>query len=441
VLFIAAGDYDEGGADNLQVNKGLTLKGVHRDSTRILCNISDQAINERRPVVLEDLYCQGFLCGRPTATAQPTGSHAVRRCYVDGRVRMAHGGGFSLTVDSTTVAEDIEFGHGQSGTWVTRDAVRWCVVGEGVGMSNLSAEAAGRFVQVVHDCQVFSGVRYTSGDGAIDTIRNNVIETGGLDYRSGESDAYLAYNHILNGNIVDASGSGRQLIVYNQVNHDGTDEDLDLVVLKESGVSATIKHNTFIGGPDVTGIRLYSGDTTICDSNYVRTSGDSYCIITRAGYGQIIGNTLVGARIGVFDKSRIAEIAHNTIDSCGYGVFAAGDAWYHHNTIANCVYDGLTIDTAVGRFDHNTITDNGGTAIRITYPGIDLGGGAHDCLGGNVIERNLDWNLVNETSDTIWAKFNFWDHTDSASIDGLDIYDDDENGSYGPVIFTPIGDR
>jgi hypothetical protein len=52
-------------------------------------------------------------------------------------------------------------------------------------------------------------------------------------------------------------------------------------------------------------------------------------------------------------------------------------------------------------------------------PNPDLGGGARDCAGGNTIRGNTDYGIDNQSTNTIFAKFNTWEN--DPPVDGVDF--------------------
>jgi hypothetical protein len=72
----------------------------------------------------------------------------------------------------------------------------------------------------------------------------------------------------------------------------------------------------------------------------------------------------------------------------------------------------------------------------------DLGGGAGGSPGLNVIRENIsdvtDYDFLNYSPYDIKAENNYWTHTNAAEIDAYDIYDDDNDSSFGAVDFDPF---
>ncbi len=432
VLLIAAGEYSDTETFPIYIKPGMTIRGAGRDETYIRGQLLDMTQDDIRPVTLEDLSCEGFTFGRNEAPSAPSETNRVRRCRVIGDLGSLHGGGHHFEIDSCIVVGRVRFGHGSGNS---RDIMRRSDINGTVAFGSGAPLTEGELVQVITDCRVSDGIHFASGPGGTDTIFNCHIDSVGIEYISGTSNVYIAYNIIDKGQIRDGSGYGDQIITHNVITCTGADE----AAIYASGAGDLITHNTINAYGGAMGIYAISGYPTYIDSNLVRVSGGGACLFTESGAGQIVGNTFKGGSIGATDSSGTLLFAHNCIDSCGIGVIIHSAARYVGNTITNCTGDGMIIDYTGYAVDSNTIAHNGGAGVRITGAQTDLGGGSRSGLGGNIIINNLGWNLVNETADTVWAKYNHWDNPDSLAIDASDIYDDDENASLGPVIFMPPG--
>jgi len=221
-------------------------------------------------------------------------------------------------------------------------------------------------VQVVRDCRVAAGIKYNSGQGAIDSIVGNTIDSVGIDYKSGISDAYIGHNVIIEGRIHDRSGYGEQRICYNQITCTGAylDEYGSACILAE-GASDLITHNELFAHNGVHGIYARSGYPTYIDSNTVRVSGGGIGIHTVSGAGQVVGNWLIGGSYGLVDSSGALLVAYNVIDSCDIGAVTHSAARYLGNIITNCVTGGMIVDFTGHAVDSNVVTGNGGVGVSV----------------------------------------------------------------------------
>jgi hypothetical protein len=120
------------------------------------------------------------------------------------------------------------------------------------------------------------------------------------------------------------------------------------------------------------------------------------------------------------DSSSLAAIRHATITSVGaHGISLSNSS----PTIENC-----------------TITGFDGSGIVCT-------GNSQPLVGGSLAATNTFYNTIpptgftfkNFTPNTITATYNDWGIEDYVYIDSI-IVDDDENGTYGEVVFIPLYD-
>lgn len=434
VLIIAAGEYSTGETYPLSIKPGMTLKGAGRDLTLIRGPIVDMNIADTRPVILQDLYCEGFTFGRDSASQTVTGTNTVKHCKVLGDVESVHRGGHHFLVDNCEIVGNVKFGHGRG---ESHDIVLGCTIRGSVSFKNGGFNDDGHFLQVIKSCSVSGGIFFGCGAGAIDTVANCEIDSVGIIYNSGRSDVCIAYNIIKEGQISDKSGAGLQYIGYNLITCSGHRLDMDPAGIYAVGSSGTIIHNTISVFGGVSGIVAKSGSPTIIDSNVIHVSGDGICLSTESSTGQMVGNRLVGGSIGAVDLSGATLVAYNVVDSSVKGIISKSAARYLKNTVVNCTGDAMTFEYSGQSVDSNVIVNNGGAGIRLIDSLIGSTGDQHAGLKGNTITGNTGWDLVNETADTVWARDNLWDHPDYLTIDSCDVYDDDENHAYGPVLFAP----
>jgi hypothetical protein len=436
VINIAAGEYADEETFPIDLKPGLTLQGENSATTLIRGLIRDISQNNSLVVLLKDLYCEEFTFGRNAAPDTPSGINTLLRCEIDGDVGSLHGGGHNFTVDSCEVTGDVTFGHGNGDC---RDAVRWSDVEGLVRFGSGEANTTDGLVQVITNCHVGDGINFNSGMGGVDTVLNCEIDSAVISYKSGESNAYIAYNIIAEGRILDMSGSGDQFIFNNTITCTGLGLEEDSACVYAAGASDYIDHNIITASNGVSGIWAISGYPTIIDSNTVDVTGGGHCLFTESAAGYIVGNSLTGGSVGLSDSSAALLVAYNEIENCGTGIIVHSAARYLENTVTGCTGDGMIVEYSGQAIDSNTVIDNGGAGVRVIDADTDFGGGQYSGFGGNTFAGNTAWDLVNESADTVWAKYNFWDHSDSASVDTEDIYDQEEDASSGPVMFMPLG--
>ncbi|UCC45254.1 MAG: right-handed parallel beta-helix repeat-containing protein [Candidatus Zixiibacteriota bacterium] len=217
---------------------------------------------------------------------------------------------------------------------------------------------------------------------------------------------------------------------------------------------------SIMGVTDI-GVRIFDGPAKFRNS-YGGSRIDHVFDLRGTSAGVIEGNSIVGSTIyygqGIrLMDSAVAVIRNNQIigqhDSTTQtthqpaGIAMHGDAFadIHDNEIHTFVYGLYFGNNADARVYDNMVTDNilHGVRANLSYPAYDgstpdLGGGVYLSPGSNTIHSNGPYNVKNNSPQSVWALWNLWGTTDSATIDGL-LYDDDEDPNLGEVIFLPKG--
>jgi|WetSurMetagenome_2_1015567.scaffolds.fasta_scaffold31226_3 hypothetical protein len=403
---IAGGTYEAGETFPLNLKPGNLVIGAGRNLTYIKGDIRDVNVGANDPVTLQHLRFDSFMFGRDSARGTVTGTNTIHDCLVTGDVQISHGGKHNFTIDTSQVNGLLSFSHGPG---ASHNRVQ-CVL-------------------------VWGGLHFGTASGVTDSVIGNSIMGDGLLYQSASTDAYIIGN-LIHGQLIDKSGAGVQMIAYDTIGFqiNGPVDDTAAVILK--GMSVTFMHN-IVDANYASGLIAYSGTPTIIDSNQVNSTHGAYGIFTSSGGGEIVGNLIVGGGCGLYDMSGAARIAYDTVYYADTGLYCAGPAHITYNIIANCTGDGVILDQATGAFDNNYVGGNvNGVRILAGHP--DLGGGAHSGVGINYLQANTHYDLVNESADTIYAKYNYWDHSNVVDIEAFDIYDYMENAAAGPVIFQPF---
>ena len=161
--------------------------------------------------------------------------------------------------------------------------------------------------------------------------------------------------------------------------------------------------------------------------------------------------------------NRIAENEGKGISVDEMSDRGAATPLVEENVIAGNSGAGLSVQQGGATVRDNVFTGNAEAAVRIalqknqTSPaptlrrnviennnvGVSISGSPSPNLGDssgyglNIIRNNAAFGIEHTTSDTIQAVGNYWDATSASEIDDK-IYDDDEDGSSGPVIFDPF---
>ncbi len=128
---------------------------------------------------------------------------------------------------------------------------------------------------------------------------------------------------------------------------------------------------------------------------------------------------------------QLVYVEENTVNAKrGIRVYGSAHAIIRHNTFTGGNYHGVYVfDSAKVRLEHNNIQNftQGGVMIQNTAQ-VDLGGGSVSIdgsstagIGGNTIQGNSPYDLINQTGSTVKAKFNYWDHTTVENVLLLDV--------------------
>jgi hypothetical protein len=205
-------------------------------------------------------------------------------------------------------------------------------------------------------------------------------------------------------------------------------EERNTTIIDGRNLGSVIKFESDAEGSDIRGFTIKNGDSTGIDCDTSLTIGRNvikdnlYFGITLDYHPVSISGVLVtdneniGIWFGLSSPASVSEVAIK-------GGFD-GSWCYGSPTIIAC-----------------NITDNSHYGIRCMSGGVtnpDLGNGAGGSPGKNAIRNNGSYDVVNESVNAIKAENNYWDHTTVSEIDGLDIYDDNQNPAYGAVDFEPF---
>ncbi|MBN1425081.1 DUF1565 domain-containing protein [Candidatus Fermentibacteria bacterium] len=422
----------------LLMKAGVTLRGEGRDATILEGKVVDTQ-QSNLPIVVEDLAFDEFHFWRGPQEGPFDQQNIVRRCG-GGVIGIGHAGGVGeedpppvhrvLIEDNDLGTEGIiQFGQG-SGT--ANDTVRNNVCGYILILSGYG------YTYLVDNNDVQYGIKDASGASITTTICNNMIHNGPIIDQSGSKEYE---DQIWENNIINCNENAPLLIA----------EGITSAVYAYAG-SATLRNNIITCTGNVSGIRASSGapfhviDNTITVDEVMMPSSDPeegiVGLWNYSGWGFVTGNTISGGDAGYYSAAGTAEFANNTVTRSCTGFYSCGAEEVHHNTITECSGDGMVLHGLRGPIHHNTIRDNGGAGIRVEFPRIDLGGGEFDCPGNNIIMGNGNYDLLIEAISgqypVLFAKYNIWDHADSAEIATYDIYDGSDAEGLLLVDFMPF---
>lgn len=299
-------------------------------------------------------------------------------------------------------------------------------------------------------------------------IMGNSGTRSGIDiYNDGFLEDFAISNNTISNNfgagidIYNSWGTFHNLTISNNTIADNFGSGIDIENYDDMG-NVTISGNTISGnfpeptcGIDIYSREAYTHDFTFSNNTISGNSGSGIDIYNYQsdvenftfGLNQITGNT--GSGIEVYNERSGASnfnftgniITGNGIPSEeghftlltkireGAGIYInnyhAGmhDFTFTGNNISNNYGDGFNLDNYHAGADNflfslNTVTNNTGNGLYFGMTeacthNIDLGGGALESVGLNIIQGNQgEYDLINDTNDTIYAKGNLFLRSD-----------------------------
>jgi len=428
LVVIAAGDYALGG--DLLLTKAVSFRGAGVDSTSLdgfirvnafsdsfSCRFSSMAFggatfadacaNGPVPIVIDSCHVSGAAITEP-----PDHSYSLLNSVLDGGAAFADAGGTAINV------------------------IRNCIVGGPIGY----AQGSGDITNVIEDSQINGSVVITSFDGTALTIRRNTI-SGQFDDRSGSWYTIITDN-VIGGGIDDRSGGigdgTEDCIVERNVITGGVNASCASMSFRENVVTyGTFGFMGTCGDPT-----HITGNTFTRQAAYADSAG--FGLVLAIGSGAVSDNDIEGATYGIYGWCSGTTFEGNTVAGADTGVVLKGAAAFTGNTINGSASHGLVVLGPLGPISDCTITGNGGAGVLLKSPA-DLGGGAGGSIGGNLLTGNGEYDVrvacPAESAAVIYARWNTWDHGDSASIREFDIYDGMDDPSLGVVDFGSIGGR
>jgi len=206
-------------------------------------------------------------------------------------------------------------------------------------------------------------------------------------------------------------------------------------------------NNNELTGITYTSIKLNSSDSSVVKNNkFVGYSRDQSIAIDAKSKSFIQDNVIDYLRNGVIGHSK-NFIKSNIIKNCKTAIKTSLENAITYNRITKCGYSldpgpiiVLSGDNTV--FRNNTVVGNlvnPNNYEMYDYWAIQISGNAY----GMVIEYNdifdnyCDYEIKNQSTDDIDAKYNYWGTTDDASINSK-IYDYFDNINYGKVNYIPF---
>ncbi len=167
-------------------------------------------------------------------------------------------------------------------------------------------------------------------------------------------------------------------------------------------------------------LQTYINDTQVSILNCVFDHG-GICIGPNAACTYIDNNIINNCEgEAIYILSNNTYIYNNNIYNNQGGIHTiVNSVSIHNNNIHNNSLYGIKCSYHSPIIFSNTIIDNNPYGIYITADSNpDLGGGAQSCTGNNTISGNGTYEIYNESSNLIFAKYNYWDSLSESEMMG-----------------------
>lgn len=272
----------------------------------------------------------------------------------------------------------------------------------------------------------------TLNEGNKLSVENCTIE--GDIFIEGDDETYVQLNDntFINAGIRDNSGAPAGLeahFVENNIFEMVVPSGSCDTIIKATSGSITIRNNTFDITGKATGMHLESGSPTNITGNRITFSDPAPLpktagINNKAGSGEVSGNIITGGYYSYISNSQAGIFENNSITKSHTGFLSSGMERVRNNTVSDCRGNGLIVNGLAGPIEMNTIVENDSAGIVVFTP-IDLGGGLDGGEGKNILQNNGTHGLVISyqpaSQETLFAKYNLWDHETQSEILGNDI--------------------
>jgi hypothetical protein len=433
VLIVASGEYEvpNGG---LQLKAGVGIEGEDSYTTIIKGDLIDYN-NSSLPISVINIRFNNLNFNRPLFSSNAFSKFEIRNCIcnsIDVRFdRNNPAYPFFFYIINNIVAEKIYLHHGD-GFW-----------------SNLN---------YIKNNWVSGGIFLENGKRSIVYVDSNHVDGIIRNTSSVETETYLRFNYI-QGRIIDSleywTDWASNIIYKNKIFYHE--------YFPESALSAIQHHGASIGILDNQINVLYGSGINLVVDEYVGIERNTIHIehsnpntdSSKYYYGmkiisnkcEIKDNIVNGGDFGIYLNSASSFVDENQIYSnLGFYLNSNGD--FQSNHIISLVKEALIIDGASGKYFNNEFNGKD-CSVRIikaknqlSHGIIDFGGGMLSSSGNNSFNSETSFNMIVESNytdvETIYAKYNKWNHQTEQEIDILDIYDGNDQAGLSIVSFVPF---
>jgi hypothetical protein len=422
--------------DKLLLKAGVTLEGDNASSTIINGDLIDEN-NSSLSLAVKNLSFDNFIFNRPLYSSDNATKFEISNCICKSisvsfkYSEAVSGNNYSFHIKNNSISEAIKFSQG---------------------------DCRANGLNYITKNQVMGGIYLNNGKKSIVYVDSNFVEGIIKNISKVETQTYLRFNNI-QGRIIDSleywTDWASNIIYDNEIHYKPTTEEIDFAAIEHYGASAGIldNHIYITDGSAIDAIvEEYIGlERNIIYVNRfnpnIDTSKKLYGINITSTSSWIQNNNIWGGDIGLYINSISSFVDRNKVSS-DLGVYINSNGDFINNTIISTKNEAMIVDGASGKYFNNEISGNN-CSVRIIAAKnlfsnnvIDFGGGMFGSTGGNVFESETEFNMIVESNytdvETIYAKFNKWNHQTEQEIDEFDIYDGKDQQGLSIVTFVPF---
>jgi hypothetical protein len=208
-------------------------------------------------------------------------------------------------------------------------------------------------------------------------------------------------------------------------------EDKTTTIIDGDGVDTVVQFTSAAEGSEISGFTVQNAksDKAVIWCNEASARIEDMIVVS---------TSIAGIAVYLGPNTMIINVEQSGAGLYGIGINGGTPSVSETTIQGNEI--GLWILAGSPRISSCSVKNNNSHGVVCSYSSTpDLGGGGSGSPGQNELRYNgSGWDLYNQTPNVIKAENNRWDHTTISLIDSMDVYDDDEDASYGAVDFDPF---
>ena len=226
-------------------------------------------------------------------------------------------------------------------------------------------------------------------------------------------------------------------------------------LLVEGSYASAVFDTRIIGNLQGVGVNQSQG--LIFENNQVIENESIGILLHNSSNNHFTDNSVIENPIGgIFLEANSEQnlFESNRIESSdmGFRLMSSPSNVFRQNEILNNTTFGVSIETSqAGVYEHNFVIANGmgmrianglgtqliGNLIEQNVVGIELQGSVRRLqIAGNSFVANVEFSLINRSSEVVIAQNNYWGSEDGPSVIASG-QENVANGIFGPVVFDP----